>query len=59
MAGKLSRIVAILKSAPSQLIAAYRKGYKDAPAVPPPEALRKLQVPPAGPQRPRKDSPPK
>jgi len=59
LAGKFSRIVAILKSAPRQLIAAYRKGQSEAPSVPVPEALRKYQVPPAGPQPPAKDSPPK
>jgi len=52
----LSRIVAILKNAPRQLIAAYKKGRDDAPAVPPPEILRKRQDPPAGPQPPGKDS---
>jgi hypothetical protein len=52
----LSRIVAILKSAPRQLIAAYKKGRDDAPAVPPPEILRKRQDPPAGPKPPGKDS---
>jgi len=55
----LIRIVAILKSAPRQLIAAYRKGQSEAPAVPPPEILRKRQDPPAGPKRPGKDSKPK
>jgi len=56
LAGRLSRIVAILKNAPRQLIAAYKKGRDDAPAVPPPEILRKRQDPPAGPQPPGKDS---
>ena len=50
MAGRLSRIVAILKSAPRQIIAAYKKGRDDAPAVPPPEILRKRQDPSAGPK---------
>ena len=56
MAGRLSRIVAILKSAPRQIIGAYKKGRDDAPAVPPPEILRKRQDPSAGPPQPRKDS---
>lgn len=56
MAGKLSRIVALLKSAPRQIIAAYRKGHDDAPAVPPPEILRNRKVPPAVPPPPGKDS---
>ena len=30
MAGKLSRIVAILKSAPRQIVSAYRKGRREA-----------------------------
>lgn len=59
MAGRLSRIVALLKSAPGQMIAAYKNGYNNAPAVPPPEALRKRQDPPAGPPPPGKDSQPK
>jgi hypothetical protein len=59
LAGKLSRIVAILKSAPRQIIGAYKKGRDDAPAIPPPEILRKRQDPPAGPQPPGKDSKPK
>jgi len=52
----LSRIVAILKSAPRQLIAAYKKGRDDAPVVPPPEILRKRQDPFADPKPPGKDS---
>jgi hypothetical protein len=56
LAGKLSRIIAILKGAPRQITAAYKKGKSEAPAVPPPEALRKRQTPPAGPRRPGKDS---
>jgi len=59
LAGKLSRIVAILKSAPRQLIAAYKKGRDDAPTVPPPEALRKHQNPPADGPETRKGSRPK
>jgi len=59
LAGRLSRIVAILKNAPRQLIGAYKKGRDDAPAVPPPEALRKYQVPPTGPKPPGKDSKPR
>ena len=59
MAGKLSRIVAILKSAPRQIIGAYKKGRDDAPAVPPPEILRKRQDPPTVPKPPGKDSRPK
>lgn len=59
MAGKLSRIVAILVSAPRQIVSAYRKGKSEAPPVPPPEALRKYQVPPAGPKPPGQDSQPK
>jgi hypothetical protein len=55
----LSRIVAILKRAPRQIIEAYKKGRDDAPAVPPPEILRKRQAPPAGPKPPGKDSRPK
>lgn len=43
MAGKLSRIVAILKNAPRQIVSAYKKGRDEAPPVPPPEALRKHQ----------------
>ena len=57
MAGKFSRIIAILKSAPGQIIAAYRKGKSEAPTVPPPEVLRERQVPPARPKPPGKDSP--
>jgi hypothetical protein len=58
LAGKLSRILAILKKAPGQIVSAYRKGRSEAPAVPPPEALRQRQNPPAaGP--PRKGSRPK
>jgi hypothetical protein len=56
LAGRLSRIVAILKNAPRQLIAAYKKGRDDAPAVPPPEILRKRQDSSAGPKPPGKDS---
>jgi len=56
LAGKLSRIVAILKSAPRQIIGSYKKGRDDAPAVPPPEILRNRQVPPASPKPPGKDS---
>ena len=56
MAGKLSRIVALLKSAPSQIIGAYKKGRDDAPAGPPPEILRKRQDPPTVPPPPGKDS---
>jgi len=59
LAGKFSRIVALLKAAPRQIIAAYRKGYNEAPAVPPPEVLRKRQAPPARPRPPGKDSPPR
>jgi hypothetical protein len=59
LAGKFSRIIAILKTAPRQLIAVYRKAKSEAPGVPVPEALRKHQAPPAGPQPPGKDSPPK
>jgi len=59
VAGKLSRIVAILKNAPGQIIAAYRKGKSEAPIVPPPEVLRERHVPPARPKPPRKDSLPK
>jgi len=59
LAGKLSRIVAILKSAPRQIIGAYKKGRDDAPAVPPPEILRKRQDPSAGPPPRRKGSRPK
>jgi hypothetical protein len=55
----LSRIVAILKSAPGLIIGAYKKGRDDAPPVPPPEILRKRQDPPAGPKPPGKDSQPK
>jgi hypothetical protein len=57
VAGKLSRIIAILKGAPRQIIAAYQKGKSEAPDVPPPEALRKLQVPPASSTPPGKNSP--
>ena len=56
MSGKLSRIVAILKNAPRQLIGAYKKGRDDAPPIPPPEILRKRQSPPAAPKPPGKDS---
>ena len=56
MAGKLSRIVAILKSAPRQIIGAYKKARDDAPAVPPPEILLKRQDKPAAPKPPGKDS---
>jgi hypothetical protein len=56
LAGKLSRIVAILKSAPRQIIGSYKKGRDEAPPVPPPEILRKRQDPPAGPKPPGKDS---
>jgi len=56
LAGKLSRIVALLKSAPRRIIGAYKKGRDDAPAVPPPDALRKRQDPPAVPKPPGKDS---
>lgn len=59
MAGKLSRIVAILKSAPRQIVSAYRKGRSEAPPVPPPEALRQSQVPQGRPKSPGKDSRPK
>lgn len=59
MAGRLSRIVALLKSAPRQIIAAYKKGYSNAPSVPPPEILRKRQDPPAGPPPPGRDAQPK
>lgn len=55
MAGKLSRIVDILKSAPRQIVSAYRKGRSEAPPVPPPEALRKRQSQNAAPP-PGKDS---
>jgi hypothetical protein len=55
----LSRIVGILKSAPRQIIGAYKKGRDDAPAVPPPEILRKRQDPSTGPKPPGKDSQPK
>jgi hypothetical protein len=55
MAGRLSRIAALLKSAPRQIIGAYKKGRDDAPAVPPPEILRKRKAPPAAPP-PGKDS---
>jgi hypothetical protein len=55
----LSRIVGILKSAPRQIIGAYKKGRDDAPAVPPPEILRKRQDPPTVPKPPGKDSRPK
>jgi len=48
MAGRLSRIVAILKSAPRQILSAYRKGYNSAPAVPPPEDLRNRPDPACG-----------
>jgi len=57
LAGKLSRIIAILKGAPRQITAAYRKGKSEAPSVPPPEALRQRQVPPAAPRSTGKDSP--
>jgi hypothetical protein len=59
LVGKLSRIIAILKSAPRQIIAAYRKAKSEAPSVPPPEILRERQVPPARPKPPGKGSPPK
>lgn len=49
-------MVALLKSAPGLIIAAYKKGYDNAPGVPLPEALRKRQDPPAGPPPPGKDS---
>jgi hypothetical protein len=55
----LSRIVAILKNAPRQIIGAYKKGRDDAPPVPPPEILRKRQDPSAGPPPRRKGSRPK
>jgi hypothetical protein len=42
MAGKLVRIVGILKNAPGQIVAA-KKGKSEAPAVPAPEALRERQ----------------
>ncbi len=56
MAGKLSRIVAILKNAPRQIISAYRKGKSEAPPVPPPEALRKYQSQTGAPLPQGKDS---
>jgi hypothetical protein len=56
LAGKLSRIVALLKSAPRQIIESYKKGRDDAPAVPPPEILRKRQDPPTVPKPPGKNS---
>jgi len=56
LAGKLSRIVALLKSAPRQIIGSYKKGRDDAPAVPPPEILRKRQDTPAVPKPPGKNS---
>jgi len=59
LAGRLSCIVAILKNAPRQLIAAYKKGRADAPAVPPPEILRKREDPSAGPKPRGKNSQPK
>jgi len=59
LAGKLSRIVAILKSAPRQIVSADRKGKSEAPAVPPPGALRNRQAQPADAPPPRKDSRPK
>jgi hypothetical protein len=49
-------MVALLKSAPRLIIAAYKKGYNNAPGVPLPEALRKRQDPRAGPPPPGKDS---
>jgi hypothetical protein len=57
LAGKLSRIVAILKNAPRQIIGSYKKGRDEAPPVPSPEILRKRQDPPAGSPPPGKDSP--
>lgn len=59
MAGKLSRIVAILKSAPRQIVSAYRKGRSEAHPVPPPEVLRNYQNPPADGPAARKGSRPK
>ena len=56
MAGKLSRIVALLKSAPRQIIESYKTGRDDAPAVPPPEILRKRQNKPTVTKPPRKNS---
>ena len=56
MAGKLSRIVAILKSAPRQIIEAYKKARDEAPAIPPPEILRKRQDKPTVPKPPGKNS---
>jgi len=56
LAGKWSRIAALLKSAPRQIIGAYKKGRDDAPAVPPPEILRKRQDPLVAPAPPGKDS---
>lgn len=50
MAGKLRRIVDILKNAPGQIVSAYKKGKSEAPPVPPPEALRKRQAPQASPK---------
>jgi hypothetical protein len=58
VAGKLSRLIAIFKTAPRQIIAAYRKGYSEAPGVPPPQALRERQASAADPPPPAKDLPP-
>jgi hypothetical protein len=59
MAGRLSRILAILKNAPRQIVASYRKGYDSAPAVPPPEALRSRENPPADSPSAKKNPPAK
>ena len=57
MAGTFGRLITILKSAPRQILAAYRKGYSEAPRVPPPEALLKRQSPSANPKPPREGPP--
>lgn len=57
MAGKLRRIAAILKNAPGQIVSAYRKGKSEAPPIPPPEALRQRQNPPADGPAARKSQP--
>jgi hypothetical protein len=59
VAGTFSRLLAIFRNAPRQIIAAYRKGYSEAPTVPPPEALLKPQVPPTRPKPPGKGLPKK
>jgi hypothetical protein len=46
LAGRLSRIVAPLKSAPRLITAAYKRGTITPPPVP--DSLRKRQDPPAG-----------